>query len=404
MSNYNSTLQSNNIDLQAILNTINELPEAGGEQATPVISVNTNGLITATAGSKSSTHQLAFQAAKTITPSTTSQIAISSGYYTGGNITVAAIPSQYVVPSGTLTISANGTHDVKNYASAVVNVESSGGNGDGYDEADSLVTMTKTIYTNTRVSSIGTGAFAYATYLRSVNFPNVLSIGSSAFYSCLSLTTISFPAATTIGNCAFSYCKSLTTASFPAVKTIGSNAFYNCNSLTTVSFPAATTIANYTFGYCYKLTSVNFPATTTIVAAAFYACYGLATVSFPAATTIGTTAFAQCSSLTVVSFPAATSIEDRAFMACRKLTTASFPAATTISAGAFISCYKLTSLYLTGSSLCTLSKSTAFSSTPIGGYSTSAGTYGSIYVPASLLTSYKTATNWTYFSSRFVGI
>jgi hypothetical protein len=30
MSNYNTTLQSNNTDLQAILNTINELPETGG--------------------------------------------------------------------------------------------------------------------------------------------------------------------------------------------------------------------------------------------------------------------------------------------------------------------------------------------------------------------------------------
>lgn len=29
MSTYNTTLQSNNIDLQSILNTINELPDAG---------------------------------------------------------------------------------------------------------------------------------------------------------------------------------------------------------------------------------------------------------------------------------------------------------------------------------------------------------------------------------------
>jgi hypothetical protein len=57
-----------------------------------------------------------------------------------------------------------------------------------------------------------------------------------------------------------------------------------------------------------------------------------------------------------------------------------------------------------GSSVCKLSHSNAFTSTPIGGYSASAGTYGSIYVPASLLTAYKTATNWTYFSSRFVGV
>ena len=64
--------------------------------------------------------------------------------------------------------------------------------------------------------------------------------------------------------------------------------------------------------------------------------------------------------------------------------------------------YNFKYLYLTGSSLCKLSNSNAFSSTPIGGYSASAGTYGSIYVPASLLTSYQTATNWAYFSSRFV--
>lgn len=91
-NNYNSTLQSNNTDLQEVLQTLQT--KAAGGQATPVISVSSNGLITATAGTKSSTHQLAFQAAKTITPTTASQIAVSSGYYTGGNITVASVPTQ----------------------------------------------------------------------------------------------------------------------------------------------------------------------------------------------------------------------------------------------------------------------------------------------------------------------
>ena len=89
-----SPLQNNITNLQNLLQQVNSLPDAGGEQVTPVISVNTSGLITATAGTKSSTHQLAFQPAKTITPSTASQIAVSSGYYTGGNITVAAVPTQ----------------------------------------------------------------------------------------------------------------------------------------------------------------------------------------------------------------------------------------------------------------------------------------------------------------------
>lgn len=52
-------LESNTSSLQTVLNTINTLPSQG-EQATPIISVNSSGLITATAGTKSATKQLAF--------------------------------------------------------------------------------------------------------------------------------------------------------------------------------------------------------------------------------------------------------------------------------------------------------------------------------------------------------
>jgi hypothetical protein len=41
------------------------------------------------------------QAAKTVTPSTSSQTAVASGVYTTGAVTVAAIPSSYVKPSAT---------------------------------------------------------------------------------------------------------------------------------------------------------------------------------------------------------------------------------------------------------------------------------------------------------------
>ena len=67
-------------------------------QATPSITVDSNGLITASAtqtagyvsnGSKSATKQLTTQAAKTITPSTSNQTAVASGVYTTGAITVA---------------------------------------------------------------------------------------------------------------------------------------------------------------------------------------------------------------------------------------------------------------------------------------------------------------------------
>lgn len=61
----------------------------GGKQEAPVISVSSSGLITATAGDQSATQQLPTQAARTITPSTSTQTAVASGRYTTGNVTVA---------------------------------------------------------------------------------------------------------------------------------------------------------------------------------------------------------------------------------------------------------------------------------------------------------------------------
>lgn len=88
--------------------TVNAMTTA--TQATPSITVSTSGLITASAtqtegyvtgGTKSATKQLTTQAAKTITPSTSSQTAVAKNVYTTGAVTVAAIPSTYVKPTTT---------------------------------------------------------------------------------------------------------------------------------------------------------------------------------------------------------------------------------------------------------------------------------------------------------------
>lgn len=104
-------------------------------QATPSVSINSSGLITASSsqsagyvssGTKSSTKQLTTQSAKTITPKTTSQQAVASGVYTTGIVTVGAIPSEYIIPTGSLSISDNGTGiDVTEYSSVDVNVQPS---------------------------------------------------------------------------------------------------------------------------------------------------------------------------------------------------------------------------------------------------------------------------------------
>lgn len=296
----------------------------------------------------------------------------------------------------------------------------SGGDGDTNAE-DGIITKTISgVYTNNRVKTVGTYAFVncgdltevsfpmctsistYAFYnctkLISVNFPACTSIGSSAFGSCRNLVSASFPMCTSIGEGAFQSCSKLTSVNFPACTSIGYSAFAACTSLASASFPKCSTISFYAFHVCSKLTSVDFPMCTSIAGYAFQKCSSLTTAIFPVCTYIGYSAFRSCYSLVSVSFPVCTSIGSYAFAGCSNLALVSFPACTVIGSSAFSYCSALSQIYLTNSLVCTLSNSNAFLNTAIG------STKGSIYVPTSLVTAYKSATNWTYFSNRIFGV
>lgn len=257
--------------------------------------------------------------------------------------------------------------------------------------------------------SIGAYAFSRCLSLSNVNFPVCNSIGVNAFIACSNLTTADFPACMYVDLNAFALCSGLSSVNMPTVYTIGSGAFSGCSNLTIASFPRATTLSSSAFKDCSNLTTADFPSCGKIGANAFYGCYKLTSIDFPKCREIGSSAFYNCYNLLSVNFPYSSitypviSIYSSAFYNCNKLSTAIFVNYASIGVNAFRYCSQLTSLYLLGSKMASMSSSTTFYNTPMSssGYT---GAFGSIFVRASLLATYKANTYWKYYSSRFVGL
>lgn len=131
--------------------------------------VNSAGLVTASAnvtagyvsqapGNK--TKQLTTKAAQTITPTKSEQTLVNAGVYTTGVQKVAAIPAEYIIPSGSQTVTENKTVDVTNLKELVVNVPQSGGgmNIQAYFGVNS-VSATAYTATNTKLTVAKTGTY-----------------------------------------------------------------------------------------------------------------------------------------------------------------------------------------------------------------------------------------------------
>lgn len=237
-----------------------------------------------------------------------------------------------------------------------------------------------------------------------VAFPLCTRIGISAFYACSGITEAVFPMCTEIGSSAFYLCTSLCSISFPMCTSVGSYAFCVCSCLSSVYMPSCTYVGTGAFSGCSTLTSIELPACSMLDQYAFGKCYALSYVSLPVVTTLGTSAFSNCSALTSINLPMCKSVLQGAFISCINLSIVSLPNGSYISNSAFKNCYNLLSLYLMGSSVVKIT-SNAFESTPISNYTTSTGgVYGSVYVPQSLLASYRFSTYWSNYAARLVGV
>lgn len=105
------------------------------------------------------------------------------------------------------------------------------------------------------------------------------------------------------------------------------------------------------------------------------------------------TALTEC----VIESSRISTIDIRTFEGDTALQTVKLSDVTRIHAKAFYGCTSLSELFLQSSTMCTLSNTSAFDGTQF------ASGVGAIHVPASLLSDYQSATNWSVFADRFVG-
>lgn len=240
----------------------------------------------------------------------------------------------------------------------------------------------------TNCKIIQSSAFAYCGNLMYADFPLCEEIQNSVFMQCSNrFSKASFPECKIIGRSAFTGCQKLSNLYLPKLKSVPDSAFMNCYKLEKFDFGNVESfVGNYIFGKCSALKEVYAPKALTV--------YGFATQYYGA--------FMSCSSLSRVYMPKMSRICISMFQSCSNLLQASFPNCTSIGSSAFRYCSNLVSMYLLGSSvpLMPYSYMFVFSGTKIEG----AGTSGRIYVKESMYSAFVSATGFSYYSTKIVGL
>lgn len=264
------------------------------------------------------------------------------------------IPDGYIVPSGTKTITENGTHDAREYESVSVNVPIP----DGYIKPSGTLNITENgTYDVTEKANAVVSIPEQEIVLQNKTIEENGTYSADAGYDGLGQVTVNVSGGTN-------------TESEEVAALLG-------NTMTVLDNSLVTSLRTRACQGATKLTTVNLPVVTSTGSYAFYQCSGLVTVKLPKLTSVST----------------------QTFYGCTKLKHADCGNLGSITAQTFNACSELTELILrkTGS-ICTLANVNGVNHSPIG-----KGT-GYVYVPSALIDSYKTATNWSTFAAQFRAI
>lgn len=229
-------------------------------------------------------------------------------------------------------------------ASAIDNIEAG--------DLEKFITGEITTIENDSIVKIGRGAFAY-TNIQKVNLPNCTEIEPYAFYQSQNLKEIYFPKCTTMGTYSFGKPSLIEGFYFPEVISIGTSCFSESTAVYMI-IPKCQTISNSCFRYCEKLQYIYAPLLETIEPYAFSECISLKEAEFEKVTTIRIYSFYGSTNLFYLTLPSTTKV--------------------------------------------TLQNSNAFLDTPF------ANNEGYIFVPSSLVNTYKQDSVWGNYQERIYGM
>ena len=161
------------------------------------------------------------------------------------------------------------------------------------------------------------------------------------------------------------------------------------NRITKVDYDG-TSIAAYKFYDDTGITEVSLPNATNVGERTFYGCTALKKVSIPKITKINQYLFAYTA---IENFyaPNAESLGMYTFRNCTNLIMADFPKLKSISNAAFNGCSNFKTLILRNAEVIPISSLNVFQGSPFE----SGKTGGTVYCPASLISEYQNATNWS---------